>query len=486
MSLYIDGQFISNVTVEKTIQLAYRYYKGVGINFYQGGETYIESTIESAEWLLTQKEWEAVKAQHLEKHPFRNYYENNIKPGDVNKNHNFKSDLVIFLESFLRYSKISEDLWFFFPNVDKEHVDFVYLWLDFKGREKGREGRVKMKPGKAFRRIFPYMTDVEIEQLVDKFKEQFSPVNLTVHETKDPDKIAEVYTMERSQDRNFYTTSYHKRLCDSCMRYDFDHLEHHPTYAFGSGDFTVFYALDGRGKLSGRVTVYTECDEPQSGPIYATCGKAIEVLTGKLEEIGATEAGRGDWEGAKILALRDGDNLYGPYLDQAESLDDQGNFLVISSTGNIKHHHEGHYTSGSFCDWCEEYVDSTTYIGSVGRDVCECCRENDFFFCDYDGEEYPDHYMVSVYCEHGYESWAEENAQKHATLCYHDGEYWANDYVEELANGDYVSKKYIGDYFNYCTIDGELYENDEMTEVEGKWYNTKNLEEQQEEEEEAA
>jgi hypothetical protein len=330
------------------------------------------------------------------------------------------------------------------------------------------------------------MTDVEIEKLVDEFKIHFSPVEVTIHETKDPDKIAEVYTMERSPDRNFYTTSYHKRLCDSCMRHNFDYLEYHPTYAFGSGDFTVFYALDGQGKLSGRVTVYTERDKPQSGPIYATNEKAIEVLTRKIHEIGATEAGHGDWEGAKILALKDGDRFYGPYLDQGESLEEDGKFLVISDGGGIQHHHEGHYISGDLCGWCHEYRGSVTYLESVGMDVCECCRENGFFTCDYDGEEYPDSRMVSVYLEHGYESWAEENAKEHATVCYHDGEYWVNDYVEELANGEYVSKKYIGDYFNYCTIDGELYDNDDMTEVDGKWYNTINLEEQQEEEEEAA
>jgi hypothetical protein len=375
--------------------------------------------------------------------------------------------------------------------VDREHTDFVYLWLDHKGREKGREGRVRVKPGKAFRKIFPFLGDVELEELVDKFKLEFSPTVVTIHETKDADEIAEVYTMERSPDRNFQTTNYHKRLSDSCMRHDTEYFgfDEHPTYAFGSGDFTVFYALDGQGKCAGRVTVYTNCSEPQSGPIYATCESAIKVLEDKLAEVGATKAGHGDWDGASILKLEDSGKFYGPYLDCGRTLTEAGTRLIIDSYGTIEHNHCGHYHSGNYCQWCEEHVSSeVTYVESVDRGVCDHCLNDDFFTCAYDDEWYPirDHidvfYGAVGYCE----SWSESNAERYAVVCTHDGEYWREDSVVELANGDHVGEKYVGEYYKYCNIDGELYDIDDMTEVDGKWYNTINLEEQREEQEEEA
>jgi hypothetical protein len=383
----------------------------------------------------------------LIKHPFAEYIKNSPNPS-ILPAHNISSRLVNFLETYTKHSKFGVDLGYFFPNVDREHTDFVYLWLDYKGREKGREGRVKMKPGKAFRKIFPFLSDVELEKLVDKFKLEFSPTTVTIHETKDADEIVEVYTMERSPDRNFQTTSYHKRLSDSCMRHDTEYFgfDKHPAYAFGSGDFTVFYALDGQGKCAGRVTVYTNCSEPQSGPIYATCEAAIEALEGKLEEVGATKAGNGDWDGASILKLKDRGKFYGPYLDCGGTLTEDSNYLIIDSSGTIEHNHCGHYSSGNYCQWCEERVDGeVTYVESVDREVCECCLEHDFF-----------------------------------------EEYWADDSVVELANGDYVAKKYIGECYEYCTIDGKVYDKDDMTEVDGKWYYIDNLEEQQREEEEEA
>jgi hypothetical protein len=348
-----------------------------------------------------------------------------------------------------------------------------------------------VKPGKAFRKIFPFLGDVELEKLVDKFKLEFSPATVTIHETKDADEIVEVYTMERSPDRNFQTTSYHKRLSDSCMRHDTEYFgfDKHPTYAFGSGDFTVFYALDGQGKCAGRVTVYTNYSEPQSGPIYATCESAIKALEDKLEEVGATKAGHGHWDGASILKLEDSGKFYGPYLDCGRTLTEAGNCLIIDSCGTIEHNHCGHYLSGNYCQWCEERVDGeVTYVESVDREVCEFCLEDDFFTCEYDSELYPNHQQVEVFEGlHGFsEHWEKSNAERHAVVCAHDGEYWVDDSVVELADGDYVAKKYIGESYEYCTIDGEVYDKVYMTEVDGKWYNTINLEEQQREEEEAA
>lgn len=386
--------------------------------------------------------------------------------------HSFGKRLHNFIyRNPLNLFPMPEALDLFFPNLDSDDPNIIWIWPNYNSLSKGKKGRTKVKPGKFFRLYFPFATDQEIEKMVDLFKEEFKKKEYTFHEGTDAKSFLHAYTSERSDDRNMETTDEFKRLSDSCMRYDKDHFgtPWHPVEAFASGDFKIYWSEDEKGLISSRVTVYEHTGPNgktwrEFGPIYAVSDDAVDFLVCQLD-VDKDDIGQGDWEGAKLKVLFD-NGYVAPYLDQASSVDVDGDYLVISKYGSIDHDHEGRYEDGrSTCEYCEDRVSEVTYISTQDIQVCDCCLENRFTLCDVSSEYYENVEIYSVRVDKGgdsrprYEDWGEDAMNDSSFFC---------DDTEEAFHIDQLVTTYddrcicIGLVENgtYVIVDGEAYPSD--------------------------
>lgn len=419
------------------------------------------------------------------KHRFKDFYQNGIYPKDL-PSHNYKDNVVNFIGEHGYSKKLPYDLSFYWPNIESfGETSFLWIWPNSAARKKGKAGRTQIKPGKFFRMLFKEdVTDQQIEGLVEKFKAYFSEKTYTLHHGKDRQSFLHAYTSPRGTDHMFDTGSAYKRMCDSCMRYDADHfdLETHPVEAFASGDWGIFWVEDQFGKICARVTYYDKPDSlKQLGPIYATSEQSLEFLKGELESRGdCTSVYRGDWEGARILKIECGDDkVIGPYFDMHSTLSVDGNYLRLDDSGPIEHDHEGTYRLLQLkCDCCEDYVSGVTYVDSSQQDVCEDCLEQYYFTCQYSLELHHEDELVLVTSSYDIEEcWAQVYADRYAVVCDHSGDYYTEDAVVETKVGDWVSKEFIPEHYDYCSVDGCLYPVNELMLVGNKLIHEDNVEE---------
>jgi hypothetical protein len=151
------------------------------------------------------------------------------------------------------------------------HAHELMVYIDWAGK------RVPMTPGKAFRKIFPNFHDMGIETLVDLYKTNFGPEEITFYRSKLPEDFSKVYRMAKSSRRsNFSTTVWEKSLANSCMQKKYGHLPHHPAYAYGSGDFEIIWGENQMGQLSCRTIVLSQHN--LHFPKYATSYQAMVAL----------------------------------------------------------------------------------------------------------------------------------------------------------------------------------------------------------------
>ena len=402
---------------------------------------------------------------------FKTFYANCLLPSGL-PSHTYKHDVVDFILNNCKENlKHIFDLDFMWPNFEVfGETDFLWVWPNSSARMKGKAGRTKMKPGKVFRALLrDDVSDVEVERLVDLFKETFKKDSYTFHQGKDVESFLHAYTSERGQDRNFPTSSDYKRICDSCMRYDKDHFDTHahPVEAYASGDWGIFWVEDNQGRVCARVTYYDKPKSKELGPIYATNEQAIEFLKSNLpDECSAVCSG--DWDGARLVKIEEEEGVFiAPYLDMHSNVREEMEYLVLDHCGGIEHCHEGRYRSlGEFCQWCEEYTQNgVIYIESVDRCVCQSCLDHDFFTSDLSGEVFSDSHLVVVYDDGRSRYWSEDEAENDAFLCEVSGEYYTERSVWETLDG-FISRKYIEDgSYVVCSVDNLAYPKEEMVET---------------------
>ena len=142
--------------------------------------------------------------------------------------------------------------------------------------------RVPMTPGKAFRKIFNNFHDMGIESLVDLYKLEFGPEEISFHRSKDPEAFSQVYRMTKSSRRsNFRTTMWDKSLANSCMQKKYPAYKHHPAFAYGSGDFEIVWGENRQGQLCCRAVILSK--ENSHFPKYATSKQALLEINEQLE-----------------------------------------------------------------------------------------------------------------------------------------------------------------------------------------------------------
>ena len=353
-----------------------------------------------------------------------------------------------------------------------------------------------MKPGKAMSTIAPELDNKAVDMLVTKFLDAFAHREYTVKTSSKHDDFRKVYTGKMVGTQNINTTGTYKSLAASCMRYTFDdndgpmNLPIHPTEVYGSGDFNIIWVEDANGYIGGRVVVYMkhESGKPQPSYIYGACQQALDMLKDHLDSIDACDIYDSDWTGAKLSAVKDYDTqaYIGPYLDlEPRALDvcrlpdgtkdSQGNtntkeYLVIGCGGEL----DGNGYCGVYSDEtnrcynCEENVheDDTRYSEYTGETYCDCCFQDDHFYCDWSDEYYHNDQHICVWYT------TSEGAKRYHdvaeccdgyTFCEREGEYWDSDeviYVE--SEGSYISPPMFEENYFVSDWDGEVYHNEQM------------------------
>lgn len=357
----------------------------------------------------------------------------------------------------------------------QEDPNQLALYPDRATYDRGAAKKMRTKPGRALRRLFPFMSDPDIEHLVNLFRNTFalSKDNYVIHEGTSQDSFRHAYAHELTTTSNLdLCDRYHKHIADSCMRYEFDHLTYHPAEAYATEDFKVIWAEDKSGKIAGRCVICTK--NKTAGPIYA----ANQVICDYLEThisgvLGCRFAENYDWVGAKMLKLECDDGFIGPYLDFIpQLLSEEEDYLVIDSQGYI----EADETSGvmtcdsrptEYCECCEDRFRPEEMAGSTEDcdDICYDCRSAHYTYCERSNEWVRDGNITVVHrirtstfsgryevCE----SWSDSVVEREATYIEHRSEYWCNDDVLADINGDpFIEKDYDAGFYTVSDLSQE-------------------------------
>jgi len=358
----------------------------------------------------------------------------------------------------------------FWPNIDKDVPTGIAIWPTVESRLKGRSGRTYMKHGRSLRKMFPVLTDAEIESLVDQVKEEILPIEYTYKSSKEASAMVHAYCGPKVRYGNLTTTFSKKHLSTSCMRYDFEDLPKHPVEAYASGDFTIHWLESSDGKVGARCLEYNGV----YGPIYAACEQSYRSFE-ELAGINHEDVGNGNWIGARLKAFpidECGDEGFiGPYLDLTPQLlthDAENGFLVISRDGDI----DGSQYSGtlSYSDACpcaqcgtRLHEDELCYFHD--EHYCESCHSEIAIYCEHCCDFEPRESSHIVYREMRFgpnsETWCEYCTEENAIECV-DGKSW---HIEDVVFSAYDEaldpQTFEQDYFR-SDDDCEVYPNCEL------------------------
>jgi hypothetical protein len=336
-----------------------------------------------------------------------------------------------------------------------------------------RDKKTPMKPGKFYRMCFPEATDAEVEDFVNKYREKFSDKGYTLHVGSTSDDFELAYGGDCAPSETPATTSARKSLKDSCMQHDFGFKFGHPARVYGSGDFSVVYLKDPKGRIGGRVVIYNGNKEkkPQAGPCYGVCEKSLNMLEEYLEKLNCDTYQFSCWEGAKLLAIWEDGGYLMPYLDVAPCNFDE------ASDGNFVLSYDGSYEAGSTdginyleprhsCECCGESVsDEDVCCNEDGYVYCSYCY-NDKYVQDEDGNEIHIDDAVRVYQTTRYGTmgvWMHCDSEDWAECEATNGAWHIDDILTNCVDYGYVCKEYAEEYMK-LNEDGDYHYEKELEE----------------------
>lgn len=357
----------------------------------------------------------------------------------------------------------------------------VSLYMNKKDMERDRKTAVR--PGRAFKFLFPELTDVEIAKLVDKFNAKFPVVNLTLHEGKEEESFTKAYAYEQSVMQNVNTTGGRKSLANSCMRMRPEHegLPKHPSAAYASGDFLSLWAEDDHGKIASRCVVYVpEEGKAQAGPVYGTSEIAIDLIESKLRDMDANLYDCASWIGARLLNIPCRNGVLAPYLDHEQALSEEGEFLVIvegeEGDRNVDYYantYSGVLGGGYTCVECDDRIDEDDVVhDDNGSCYCSDCYSDTFATCYESGNEHlrDDMYLcrIRTYRWGWQEEWVHDpESHDYVMIDFH---YYHPDNIVTTEQGNQHLDG-SGDYF-VCEKSSEYHDTDQRVEarIHGRLY----------------
>lgn len=288
----------------------------------------------------------------------------------------------------------------FSPIISVKSPGSISLYQNLDKRN--RDLHTPMKPGKAFRKMFPEANDREVEKFVDLFRERCPVQELTVHEGLERKDFKHMYTHDICGTENIRTTGSRKSLACSCMRYDFGSV--HPSEAYASGDFVAFWTEDKDGKIGSRC-VASKADMTW-GPVYGTTEYSVTMLEEHMEKLGYKSGydGEESWGKGKMLAIPyEGDDCYVfPYVDFGYvPKEEDGGYLIIGVSDDCLPTEGFCYLGGGssryYCEDCSNNLhEESVYHDSHGYCYCEECYYDRYSRCDHCGEETPREDLVEA------------------------------------------------------------------------------------------
>lgn len=330
-----------------------------------------------------------------------------------------------------------------FPRPAADNPELVAFYASPAHRKVGR--LTKIKAGRYLRRVFgALLGDQEVEQLAHVWASEFAPRELFI--TQDADIIEEVYVNGPN----------------SCMskasRY-FDG-ECHPARVYAGPDLAVAY-IGESDDAEGRAVVWPE------KKIWARVYGDEARMIAALELAGFRKGYCDDFEGARLQRIEGDEGIVMPYLDVVGSVDDAGDYMVISSSGDYGAQETNGLVEGSGyrCEDCGDRMNEYDryYVEDHG-DVCECCYSNNYFYCEETDCTYPVSERANTRCG-TYIS--EEGARRSGRWFYCEGEEeWVSerddDYVI-LSDGRCVSMRWADGNTFRCEASDEWHEIEHTT-----------------------
>ena len=289
---------------------------------------------------------------------------------------------------------------FYNPRVSYKYQGKISLYMNHK--DKARDRLTALRPGRAFKLMFPELPDSKIAELVDEFNIRYPAVELSLHTGREEGDFIKAYSYEQSVMQNVATTTSRKSLANSCMRLraEFEGLPKHPSAAYASGEFLSVWTEDNKGGIASRCVLWwKEGETPQAGPIYGTSENSINVIEEYLLSVNAKFYEEASWRGAKLLYIPCRDGALAPYLDHEKGLsisscekyltvcDEDGTPDFVADTySGVLFRKSQHY-----CEVCDDSLDEeNVYTSQDGGCYCAYCYNERFATCYENGyEEYP-------------------------------------------------------------------------------------------------
>ena len=291
------------------------------------------------------------------------------------------------------------------PNVDTDEktgevsLKTIRLWMSQADRDSGRSTRKSLKIGKAFKHIWPFLTPVEVEKLVDSFKKKFAPRDYHLITGKTREHFRNAYVKNTECQQNMPTSCHIKRLSDSCMSnktFKFEGSDViHPSEVYASGDFTQYSLTVGKdsGIIAARCIVYIRGSKASAAPIYAsTAAAADKIRRHIIDDFPDCVFNDPSFYGASILFLQCDRGVIAPYFDfEPKYFDKEG---VLASRGNYNGCDHIHAISGGSndddeheCDCCGDFFDMEDSGGYFdGSSYCDCCFDDETAVCEFSDE----------------------------------------------------------------------------------------------------
>lgn len=381
----------------------------------------------------------------------------------------------------------------FWPEISRNNgPDQISIYESWAKRAEGK--RLSLKPGRALRRIFPTLPDTILEKLVDSFKRKFDLSQFELIWGDSRADFAFAYDNRNSaQSNNIRYESYRKSMSSSCMRYspgDFGNgTKFHPAEFYASPDFRILYAkLKGTERVSARVIVRLNDNyspvKYSHAPIYGMSDNAIDAIEMELNRVNSSPADDDseNWRGARLLNIPIGQNRsLACYMDCGPCkgfLDSDEEYIILDYSGDI-----GLCSTSGFCQAtpkfvcciCDESLDEDfASSDDDGNPYCDECYSERFGYCESCEETcVRDEMQTGYYVTHSgrFESReiCRDCARRHYTRTTEGNdsdEYWTDDSVVQLANGEYISPRDFesGDYFISDSDEG-IYSDDERAEL---------------------
>jgi hypothetical protein len=312
------------------------------------------------------------------------------------------------------------------------------------GEHGAQDRQTRLSPGRYLTRYFSeQLLASEIAHYAALYAAHFEDIELKV--TQDADEVERVYTDGPR----------------SCMSHSAGHYSGpcHPSRVYAGPDLAVAY-IETSAVISARVVCWPE------NKVYSRIYGDETRLERLLEAAGYRP---GDLDGARIRKIRaDGYRYVMPYIDDCDRAEVDGKYIKLGYgdldckrtdgiSGEIYSWHCDHCRNGYTDDDCTTEVNARR-----GTEIwCECCAENDAFYCDGTREYYSSHHHDSYRMANG-QTWCSAYFSGHGATCDATGEHLPIDDTVALEDGTVWSADHFASHGHTCHHCGCLYDKDDI------------------------